>query len=157
VSTSLPIESAAPNEAGPETSGAELAVLGFDHIVLRVNDVERSLRFYVGTLGLQPTRVEEWRAGTVPFPSVRIDPGTVIDLDGRRAPDGANVEHFCLEVATTDLAAVAGRDDLVVLGGPVRRWGARGEADLIYIADPDGHMIELRHYGPTQGFGYHGV
>ena len=29
-----------------------------DHIVLRVQDVERSLRFYSDALGLQPERVE---------------------------------------------------------------------------------------------------
>jgi catechol 2,3-dioxygenase-like lactoylglutathione lyase family enzyme len=94
--------------------------------------------------------------GHGPFPSVRLNPDSVIDLDGRQAPDGTNVEHFCLEVAPTDLVALSARSDLRLLGGPVRRWGARGEADLIYIADPDGHMIELRHYGPSQGFGYAG-
>jgi catechol 2,3-dioxygenase-like lactoylglutathione lyase family enzyme len=135
----------------------ELTVVGFDHMVLRVGDVERSLAFYVGVLGLEPVRVEAWRAGTVPFPSVRIDPSTVIDLDGRTAPDGRNMEHFCLEIDTVDLAALALRPDLVVQGGPVRRWGARGEADLLYIADPDGNTVELRHYGPSQGFGYHGA
>jgi catechol 2,3-dioxygenase-like lactoylglutathione lyase family enzyme len=135
----------------------EVKVLGFDHIVLRVSDVDRSLAFYVGSLGLEPTRVEEWRAGRVPFPSVRVDPSTVIDLDGRIPPDGTNVEHFCLEIDVVDLGALARRDDFVIVGGPVRRWGARGEADLIYIADPDGHTIELRHYGPSQGFGYHGA
>src|SRR3546814_5233666 len=51
-------------------------VIGFDHLVLNVSDVRRSLDFYVGTLGLTPERVDEWEAGTVLFPSVRIDATT---------------------------------------------------------------------------------
>jgi catechol 2,3-dioxygenase-like lactoylglutathione lyase family enzyme len=141
--------------AGTSNDEPKLHVLGFDHLVLRVRDVEQSLRFYVDTLGLEGTRVEQYRAGTVPFPSVRITPDTVIDLDGRVEPDGTNVAHFCVEIAEVPLDELAKRGDLEVSGGPVRRWGARGEADLIYIKDPDGNIIELRHYGPTQGFGYH--
>ena len=32
-----------------------------------------SLAFYVDALGLAPVRVDEWRAGEVLFPSVRVD------------------------------------------------------------------------------------
>lgn len=133
-----------------------IKVLGFDHIVLRVKDVEASLCFYTEVLGLEPERVDAWRAGTVPFPSLRVTPSTVIDLDGRIPPDGANVQHYCLEIEEVDLEALSQRSDLTHLGGPFRRWGARGEADLIYIGDPDGNMIELRHYGTARGFGYFG-
>jgi catechol 2,3-dioxygenase-like lactoylglutathione lyase family enzyme len=133
----------------------EFTVLGFDHLVLRVRDVEASLHFYVDTLGLEGARVAEWRAGEVPFPSVRITPAVVIDLDGREPPSGSNMAHFCLEINEVALDALSRRGDLVLAGGPVRRWGARGEADLIYIKDPDDNTIELRHYGPSQGFGYH--
>ena len=51
---------------------AAVRVTGFDHLVLRVADVERSLDFYCGTLGLAGDRVDAWRAGEVLFPSVRI-------------------------------------------------------------------------------------
>jgi catechol 2,3-dioxygenase-like lactoylglutathione lyase family enzyme len=147
---------AAPTSAVTAAPPAPITVLNLDHIVLRVRDPDASLRFYSQVLGLTPERVEQWRAGTVPFPSVRIGPSVVIDLDGRAAPDGSNLHHFCLEIDITDLDALARRPDLDHRGGPVRRWGARGEADLVYIADPDGNIIELRHYGPSQGFGYHG-
>ena len=92
---------------GPEAE--PITVVGLDHVVLRVADPERSLRFYIDILGLEAERVEEWRAGKVPFPSVRLNPDAVIDLDGRRAPDGINVEHFCLEVAPIDLLALSAR------------------------------------------------
>lgn len=139
-----------------DVAGGSIDVLRFDHVVLRVKDPAVSLEFYVEKLGLHPERVAEWRAGTVPFPSVRIDEATVIDLDGRIEATGQNVSHFCLEIAPTDLRALAARVDLPISGSPVRRWGARGEADLLYVHDPDGNVIELRHYGPPQGFGYFG-
>ena len=51
-----------------------------DHIVLNVTDVERSLAWYTGLLGLEGDRVDEWRAGEVPFPSVRVSEGCIFDL-----------------------------------------------------------------------------
>jgi catechol 2,3-dioxygenase-like lactoylglutathione lyase family enzyme len=139
----------------PGVPAAVPAVLGFDHLVLRVADPERSVAWYCDMLGLAPERVAEWRRGEVPFPSVRIDGATVIDLDPRHESDGRNVDHFCLEVAELDLDELIASGRFEVLGPPVRRWGARGEADLVYVADPDGHVVELRHYGPPKGYGYH--
>ena len=46
-------------------------VVGFDHVVLNVADVERTLSFYCDRLGLTGERVDEWRDGNAPFPSAR--------------------------------------------------------------------------------------
>jgi len=128
-------------------SGPVVRVTAFDHVVLNVTDAERSLAFYCGVLGLEPLRVEEWRAGTVPFPSARIDAGTIIDLLPGPAPAGANCDHICLVVAPTDLAALAADSRLEVLHGPATRFGARGNGTSLYVRDPDGNTVELRHYG----------
>ncbi|GAA2047757.1 VOC family protein [Polymorphospora rubra] len=120
-------------------------VTGFDHLVLNVSDVERSLDFYCGLLGLAPVRVDEWRAGKVPFPSVRVTPETIIDLV-RRDRDGSNVDHLCLVVAPLDWQEVVDSGIFTVLEGPVGRFGARGDATSVYVADPDGNSVELRWY-----------
>jgi catechol 2,3-dioxygenase-like lactoylglutathione lyase family enzyme len=142
--------------AGPDLEGGAPAVrvLGFDHLVVRVSDPEVSLRFYVGTLGLKPERVDEWHSGAAPFPSVRVSRTCVIDLDDRSPRTGQNVDHFCLEIAPADLRRLFDSGAFTTVGDPVRRWGARGPADLIYVRDPDGNVIELRHYGESAGFGY---
>ena len=57
---------------------AGLNVVDLDHIVLRVKDVERAIDFYIGILGLAPHRVEEYRAGKVPFPCARVNDGTIM-------------------------------------------------------------------------------
>lgn len=116
-----------------------------DHLVLTVEDVERSLAFYTGPLGLEPVRVEEWRAGKAPFPSVRVTDSTIIDLQAG-ARGGSNVDHFCLTVEPLDWQEFITTGDLPVVDGPGSRFGARGTAQSVYIRDPDGNTIELRWY-----------
>ncbi|MEU0373710.1 VOC family protein [Streptomyces sp. NPDC006283] len=122
-----------------------MRVKDFDHLVLNVQDVERALEFYCGLLGLEPVRVDEWRAGKAPFPSVRITPATIIDFVGR--PRGeSNVDHICLVVDPLDWQEVIDSGTFTVLEGPVDRYGARGNAQSVYVQDPDGNTVELRWY-----------
>jgi catechol 2,3-dioxygenase-like lactoylglutathione lyase family enzyme len=122
-----------------------MRVTGFDHLVLNVADVERSLEFYCGTLGLEPVDADRWRAGEVPFPSARVSPDTIIDLVARDRGE-TNVDHFCLVVAPLDWQEVLDAGTFTVLEGPVRRGGARGTATSVYVQDPDGNSVELRWY-----------
>lgn len=123
-----------------------MAVTGLDHIVLVVADVDRSLAWYIDELGLAPERVDDWRAGEVFFPSVRVDASTIIDIvPGEVGPGRGNVDHFCL-VVDDDIEALAGSKRFDVVEGPVQRWGARGEAISLYVRDPDGNQVELRRY-----------
>ena len=132
-----------------------LKVVELDHIVLRIKDVERAIEFYTGTLGLAPHRVEEYRAGKVPFPCARINDGTIIDLrptpEQEPVGDGPrNLDHYCLVIEPTDMDRLA--DDLrargvtVLSDAPGQRSGARGMATSIYIKDSESNTIELRHY-----------
>ena len=79
-----------------------LRVRAFDHLVLNVADVERSLAWYSGELGLQALRVDEWRAGEVFFPSLRVSDDTIIDLL-QVERSGSNVDHLCLVVDPVDV------------------------------------------------------
>ncbi|MCX4635685.1 VOC family virulence protein [Streptomyces sp. RPA4-5] len=122
-----------------------MRVTGFDHLVLNVADIERSLAFYCGPLGLEPVRVDDWRAGAVPFPSVRVSPTTIIDLmQGSR--EGSNVDHLCLVVEPLDWQEVIDSGEFTVVDGPGPRFGARGEGQSLYVSDPDGNTVELRWY-----------
>lgn len=122
-----------------------IQVRALDHIVLDVADVERSIAWYCDELGLPGERIEEWRAGTVLFPSVRIDGSTIIDLFAVERT-GENLNHFCVVVEPTDLQAVADSGRFDVVDGPARRWGARGDGTSLYVRDPDGNTVELRYY-----------
>ena len=137
-----------------ETS-VKLRVVELDHIVLRVKDVERAIQFYIDVLGLIPHRVEEYRAGKVPFPCARVNSETIIDLvptpDQEPIEDGLrNLDHYCLTIEPTDMEQLSEylsqRGVSIVSESPAQRSGARGMATSIYIKDWDGNTIELRHY-----------
>lgn len=128
-------------------SASPVRVAGHDHVVIVTDDADRSLAWYRDMLGLAPEREAEWRAGDVPFVSLRISDSSVIDLlVGERT--GVNVDHFSLRVAhDVDLHAVAASGDFDVVAGPMWIWGAGGHGWGLYVRDPDGNTVELKHYG----------
>ena len=82
----------------------EIRVTALDHVVLNCADVERSLRFYVDELGLEPIHVEEWRRGERFFPSVRVSAETILDLVIREAGRAAGLPRWESGVITFFLA-----------------------------------------------------
>ena len=130
-------------------------IIALDHIVLNVADVERSLAFYEGVLGLPAERVEAWRRGELRFPSVRVNEATIVDLVHAPAESGSrqlNLAHFCLVTDAEDLDAVAREltsQGVTIEVGPATRSGARGNALSIYFRDPDDNLIELRTYAAS--------
>lgn len=126
-------------------SSSPIDVLDIDHIVLNCADVNTTLTWYVEQLGLASVRVAEWRAGSAPFPSVRVNPHTIIDLvDGETT--AGRLDHLCLVIAPTDLDELARSGRFDVIDGPCPRFGARGVGMSLYVRDPDGTAVELRYY-----------
>ena len=128
-----------------------------DHLVLRVNDLDRMLRFYCGVLGCTIERRQD-DIGLVQLRAGRsmIDLTPVTGKLGRAggAPPGAegrNVDHFALQIAPFDDAALrrhlAEHGVAIVEAG--QRYGAEGEGPSIYVTDPDGNVVELK--GPPGG------
>jgi catechol 2,3-dioxygenase-like lactoylglutathione lyase family enzyme len=116
-----------------------------DHIVLVSPDPERLVAWYRDELGLGPERLDEWRAGTALFVSLRVSPTFLIDvLAGERK--GVNVDHVALVVTDVDLDALAAEGRFTVEMGPADLFGAQGTGRGIYVRDPDGNRVELRTY-----------
>ena len=136
----------ASSGAGGRHSLPLVKVVGFDHVVVNTQNIDALLGFYCDELGLEPVRVDEWRRGEVLFPSVRVNPETLIDLFPADR-SGENMNHFCLVIAPADLDALADR-----FPGARRAdglFGAQGYASSLYVKDPDGNTIELRFYEET--------
>jgi len=120
-------------------------VSGLDHVVLRVADVERSVAWYRDLLDMEPLRLDEWRRGEAPFVSLRVDEGTIIDVM-RGEVTGTNVDHIALVVSGVDLSDLAASGRFGAVAPPRLLFGARGVGLGVYVADPDGHTVELRTY-----------
>ncbi len=121
-------------------------VTGIDHLVLYVEDVERSCEFYADALGVAD--VEEFDGDRI-----ALDFGTT-KLNLHRAgeeyvphadaptPGGAD---FCLLVDEPMPTVLERLEDagIPLVEGPVGKVGARGPLRSVYVRDPDGNLVEL--------------
>ena len=140
-----------PPEPEP-ASAPPMAVLGLDHIVLRVLDLERMIAFYGEVLGCRVERRQidiglvQLRAGSALIDLVPVD--GKLGAMGGSAPgrEGHNLDHLCLRVEPYDEAAI--RRHLaahgVTVGESGSRYGAEGEGPSIYLQDPQGNTVELK-------------
>ncbi len=124
-------------------------VKGLDHVVLRVADLERAIRFYREVLGC----AEERRVESISLVQLRAG-AALIDLipaQGPGAEGGRNMDHFALRIEPFDEAALRAHlaHHGVEVGETATRYGAEGEGPSLYIADPDGNTVELK--GPPDG------
>ena len=141
---------------GDGMAGSAIEILGLDHVVLRVADLESSLRFYVGILGgviereIAQVGLHQVRLGMHLVDLVPVD--SVLGRKGGEAPgeSGHNLDHFALQIAHFDEVAI--RAHLVAHGvepGDVgQRYGAQGNGPSMYLKDPDGNTVELK--GPPE-------
>ena len=141
------------SETVESSDPALVEITGLDHIGLRVSNIEASLAFYAGILGLETERVDQWRRGEVNFPSVRLDRSTLIDFFAADPGDCVdrerNQDHFCLVIRPTDLDELKAKCESLgirIQAGPGSRWGAKGNGTSLYLYDPDSNVVELRYY-----------
>lgn len=134
---------------------APFEMLGLDHVVLRIQDLEKMRKFYCDVLGC--TFVDhdtglglyQVRAGSALIDLVPLS--GKIGSAGGAAPgmEGRNVDHFAIQIDPYDDDAI--REYLgahgVELGETRIRGGAEGEGPAIYIKDPEGNTVELK--GPA--------
>ena len=129
-----------------------IRIRDIDHLVLRVVDLPRMLRFYCEVLGCAVERnvetigLVQLRAGRSMLDLVPVD--GKLGRAGGAPPgvEGRNVDHFCFRIEPFDEASV--RATLAAHGidaGPTEsRYGAEGEGPSIYITDPEGNVVELK-------------
>ncbi len=129
-----------------------IRIRDIDHIVLRVVDLDRMLRFYCDVLGCTVERrrddigLVQLRAGRSLLDLVPVD--GELGRAGGAAPgrEGRNLDHFCFRVEPFDETAIRGELERhgVEAGPTATRYGADGQGPSIYVTDPEGNVVELK-------------
>lgn len=129
-----------------------LKPLGIDHVVIRTVDHAAMMAFYQEVIGCTLERTQaaiglyQLRCGTALIDLVPVD-GKLGRMGGAApGPEGRNMDHLCLRIAGFDAARVRTHLEShgVTVGEEGLRYGSTGEAVSIYLADPDGNVLELR-------------
>ena len=150
----------APTGLAQQVSSLDpIKTVGFNHMTLRVTDVQRSIEFYQGLFGMP---IQAWQADT---PVLRIGQGPqFMALSGGGSSVAPGIDHLCLNVQGFDIdtsvehlrqhglsliAPASGR-----LNGQPERIRVRIRGDdfggapegtpELYLTDPDGIVVQLQ-------------
>ncbi len=130
------------------------SLVGFDHVVFLVNDMDRALAFYQDVLGCVPgysypaLGMEQlWCGGALIVLWDVTHPGAA-----RAVPPvggGRNVDHLCIATGPFDPEAL--RAHLAAHGVAIEQdaehGGARGVGHSVYVRDPFSNLLEIK--GPA--------
>jgi lactoylglutathione lyase len=119
------------------------------HTMLRVGDLQRSIDFYTGTLGMRLLRQKDYPDGkfTLAFVGYADETdGAVIELTHNWETDhyelGTGYGHIAIEVDDVYRAV----EDIRQRGGKIIRDAGpmnAGTTLIAFVEDPDGYPIEL--------------
>ena len=119
-----------------------------DHLVLTVADLDATLAFYVGLLGMRRVDFGDGRIALA-FGRQKIN----LHLSGREfEPKAGRVmpgsADLCL-ITSTPLERVVAELEaagVAIIDGPAARTGAIGPIRSVYCRDPDANLIEISNY-----------
>ena len=113
---------------------------GLNHIQIAVSDINRSLKFYTGLLGMR----ELFREGSLVFlqSAEGNDIFTLRQAEGPVDTNDAGLQHFGFAVKREDHPAAV--EEVRMFGVEVLDEGQHGDKSLYaYFKDPDGYIIEI--------------
>ena len=134
-----------------------------DHVVLWVTDPVRTAEWLIDIVGFKPVRLDEYKDGNSPFPSVRVNEFSIIDLcpitdaagvnemTGNEKSAGYPVNHVCIALdSKEEYERLAAKFESAGVDTTARRkitYGARAYApEAFYVTDDDHNSFEFRYY-----------
>jgi len=120
-----------------------------DHMILPVADLDASIEFYTDILGCTYEGERE------PFSVIRVTPDFTLQLAPWGTEGGVHLAFALLRAefdAAFDRIKAAGMpygDSFHAVGnmqGPGDEVGSHGSGKATYVFDPNGHLVEIRHY-----------
>jgi len=115
-----------------------------DHLVLTVADVAKTCDFYAG-LGMSIETFADGRIALA-FGAQKINlhqAGHEFEPKALRPTPGSADLCFLTRTPLADVGRHLNALGVQIIEGPVRRTGANGPIESIYVRDPDGNLIEV--------------
>jgi catechol 2,3-dioxygenase-like lactoylglutathione lyase family enzyme len=129
--------------------GGMMFIRSLDHLVLTVKDIEKTLRFYTGVLGMEEVTFGSGRKA-LRFGNQKInlhEAGREFEPKAKHsAPGSADLCFISDGIKTEELMSHLRKNGVKVEEGPVKRTGACGPIISVYIRDPDQNLIEISQY-----------
>lgn len=119
-----------------------------DHVVLTVQDVDRTVEFYSRVLGMEPVTFAGGRRA-LSFGRQKLNlhqSGREYEPKALKPAPGAI--DLCL-ITDTPVAEVVEHlkgQGVHIVQGPVAKTGATGPITSVYFRDPDGNLVEVSNY-----------
>ena len=119
------------------------------HTMIRVGDLERSIRFYTEVLGMTVLRRKDYPDGKFTLAFVGYGPednNTVIELTHNWDTDNYDLGNGFGHIALAVEDAAAACEEIRQRGGNVVREAGpmkHGTTVIAFVEDPDGYKIEL--------------
>lgn len=123
-------------------------LMKIDHITLMVNDIEQTSRFYAEVLNMRVVVYRD-KSRSLHFGDQKIDlieKGVEGNVSARYRVPGAAEICLVTYIPLEHVIRHSKEFGATILEGPVRRMGASGPIDSIYIYDPDGNLVEISNY-----------
>jgi len=120
-----------------------------DHLVLTVCDLDESIEFYAGVLGLEAEQfivadgTQRW---AIRFGQQKInlhEAGAEFEPRADEPTPGSADLCFLSETKLADWVLHLHGQNIEIEEGPVTRTGAQGILNSIYLRDPDGNLVEI--------------
>lgn len=124
-----------------------------DHFVLTVRSIEAACDFYTRVLGMAVVTFGDGRKALQfgEFGEHKINlhqAGREFEPKASRPTPGSGDVCFITRTPLERVMSHLRAFNVAILQGPVKRTGARGAIESVYIHDPDGNLIEIANYLP---------
>jgi len=126
-----------------------MKIIGLDHLVLTVKNIEASCEFYEKVMGMEAVTFGNNRKALL-FGSQKINlhqHGEEFDPKAQVPTPGSADLCFITSTSMNEVLSHLASCSIAVLEGPVQRTGAKGKILSVYFRDPDMNLIEVSNYG----------
>lgn len=126
----------------------DMRIERIDHFVLTVRDIEATCAFYARVLGMAVVTFGGGRTA-LSFGEQKInlhEAGNEFEPKALRPTPGSG--DFCLitQVPLAEVMEHLRACGVAIVEGPVRKTGALGPMESVYLRDPDGNLVEISTY-----------